>query len=173
MQKLLIVLVFFSVTLSACSLTSIFSPGPAEEVVTVSEDDQEMNSAIERAQETLPLFVDAMQSPAHATDLFTIKAKFPYGTGEAAEHMWVSDLTVTEEGFKGILGNEPEYVKDLQMGDAVDVKQENVTDWMILHDGQMLGGFSVHLLRSRMSETEQIQFDEQVGFTIPEEPLLP
>ena len=87
--------------------------------------------------------------------------------------MWVTDLTVTEEGFKGILGNEPEYVKDHQMGDAVDVKQENVTDWMILHDGQMLGGFSVHLLCSRMSETQQIQFDERVGFTIPEEPLLP
>lgn len=173
MRKLLLILFFFSLSLSACNLLSSIAPDPAEQIVNVSNDDLEMNAAIQRAQETLPLFIEAYQTSSYADDHFTIKVKFPYGTGDAAEHMWITDLTVTEKGFTGILGNEPEYIHDLQMGDTVDVKLENVTDWMILRDGQMLGGFSVHLLRSRMSETEQKQFDEQMGFTIPAEPLLP
>jgi hypothetical protein len=37
----------------------------------------------------------------------------------------------------------------------------------------MLGGYTLHVLRKNMSESERKEMEGQVNFTIPAEPALP
>jgi uncharacterized protein YegJ (DUF2314 family) len=139
----------------------------------VANDDEAMNAAIATAQETLPLFIDAMQTSTDAEAHFAIKVEYPYGSGDDAEHIWVSDLTYDGNRFKGTIGNDPVYVSGLAYGDRVDVQLEEISDWMIIQEGRMLGGYTIHVIRNMMSEREREDFDREAGFTIPEEPELP
>jgi uncharacterized protein YegJ (DUF2314 family) len=102
-----------------------------------------------------------------------IKAKFPYGSSGAAEHMWIGDLAYSGDLFQGTLENDPVYVQDVKLGDRVTVKVEDISDWMIIDDNRMLGGFTLHVIRNRMSEEERKQFDANFGVEIPETPELP
>jgi uncharacterized protein YegJ (DUF2314 family) len=87
--------------------------------------------------------------------------------------MWVSDLSFSSNQFEGVLGNEPVYVGELHLGDHVTVDPQDISDWLIIDNNELLGGFTYHVLRNKMTENERKQFDEEVGFTIPDEPALP
>lgn len=173
MRKKLFFLVLMSTALLACNIFSQVPPGEVGNVENVSTDDSEMNAAIQQAQNTLPLFIEAFQSPKSTQSYFSIKARFPYGTGDDAEHMWIDDLSFNENQFEGIVSNEPVYVHDIQVGDRITVEIADVTDWMIVDDDLLLGGFTIHVLRNRMTTSEREEFDRDFGLIIPDEPALP
>ena len=173
MRNLIFAFLLVGAILGACSFFQAAPSGEAGNVESVSSDDPEMNAAIQEAQDTLSLFIAALEAPAASQTYFGIKAEFPYGEGNSAEHMWVSDLTLVEAGFEGTLLNEPVYVQGLEFGDHVSVATGDVSDWMIIDGERLLGGFTIHVLRSRMSESERTQFDAEFGYTIPDQPALP
>jgi uncharacterized protein YegJ (DUF2314 family) len=132
-----------------------------------------MNAAIQEARDTLSLFVDALQAPTETQSYFAIKVIFPFGEDGSAEHMWVDQLTYADGQFQGVLSNDPVDVTDLTYGDTVTASADEISDWMIVDDGQLLGGYTLHVLRNRMSEAERAQFDADFGVAIPDEPALP
>lgn len=173
MKRFLLIPAFITTLLLSCS---IFSSAPAAErgnVKNVVSDDAAMNAAIQRAQDTLPLFIKALQSPKPTQTYFSVKVRFPYDNAGSGEHMWLDDLSFAENQFEGVLANEPVYVHSLHMGDHVTVDISDVTDWMIIEDDHLLGGFTIHVLRNQMTERERQQFDDQFGISIPDEPALP
>ena len=157
----------------ACSFLSPVPPSEAGNVEMVAGDDTEMNAAILEAQETLPLFIQAFQNPKSTQTYFGIKAKFPYGDGDSAEHLWLSDLSYKNNLFIGVVGNEPVYVKTIQMGDQISVSIADISDWMIIEENRLLGGFTIHALRNNLTPSEREKFDNELGFIISDEPELP
>jgi uncharacterized protein YegJ (DUF2314 family) len=88
--------------------------------------------------------------------------------------LWISNLSLSiDNHFKGIVGNDPVYVKNIKMGDTVSVETENISDWMIIDNGKLLGGFTIYVLRNNLSENERKQFDAEKGFEMGNEPSLP
>jgi uncharacterized protein YegJ (DUF2314 family) len=134
-------------------------------IVEVANNDPEMIAAIEDARNTLYFFLENFQSPKPNQTYFSIKARFPYGA-DSHEHMWIDDLIFSGQEFSGILGNDPRYVLDLKYGDKVTVKVSDVTDWMIVENGKLIGGYTLLVLRNRMSPTEREKFDAQIGLVI-------
>lgn len=117
----------------------------------VPDGDPEMAAAEATARESLPEFIAELKKELAkpTTQLeFSIKTAFPHD--DSFEHMWV-DVERFENGvFHGTLGNEPLYVKNLKVGDAVQVKQDEIEDWIIVDDaGNMRGGFTAKLLMER------------------------
>ena len=161
------------IALISCGHTQKVPTNEEGNIASVSGEDAEMNAAIQRAQDTLPLFIKALQSPKPTQTSFLIKAKFPYGGSNAAEHLWIRDITYNGKQFEGFLANEPLYVQNMHLGDRIIVKMTDVSDWMIIEDGKLLGGFTIYVLRNRMSESERKQFDSQMEYTIGDAPLLP
>jgi len=159
--------------LAACQSTELLPAGEAGNVETVASDDLEMNAAIQQAQGSLDVFIAALASPAPGQTYFSIKARFPYGSGDAAEHMWLDDVAFDGERFEATLANEPIYVSDLHIGDRVTIERERISDWMIVDNGRLLGGFTIYVLRSRLSEDERRQFDEEFGLELGEGPEIP
>jgi len=159
---LLFVLIFFSVS---CIL---FGTGEAGNVVDVSRDDPEMNAAIQEAQNTLDVFIAALQAPKPSQTHFSIKAGFHYGDQGGAEHIWLSDISYDGNLFKGTIGNDVYYVPNLKYGDPVTVLRDNISDWMIVENGKMIGGYTIRVLYCRMSPREQKQFLESIKMIIEE-----
>jgi uncharacterized protein YegJ (DUF2314 family) len=48
-----------------------------------------------------------------------------------------------------------------------------VSDWVLYDGNRLLGGFTILVLRSRMTAEEREQFDADLGYEIGDHPALP
>lgn len=93
-----------------------------------------------------------------------ICAEFP--SGGVPESFWIGDLQYGDEGFKGVVATPASSASDVTNGQSVRVPISSVTDWAYVQDGKLIGGFTIRLLRSRMSETERQSYDSQLPYRI-------
>ena len=136
----------------------------ADKVVPVPADDPEMQAAIERARQTLQEFIEAFQTQDKKERRFLVKA--PFEEDGIVEHMWVADLTIRRDSFDGVLADEPESIKGLKFKQPVTVKQNRISDWMIVEDGTAKGVYTIKVLRNRMSPKERADLDRTLPFKL-------
>ena len=103
-----------------------------------------MNAAIQKAQETLPGFLDALRKRASPNCQYFVKAKFR--EGDASEHMWLTELTVDGNCIHGIVANHPQLLRRPRYRQKVTVIHPQISDWMIDEAGQVEGAFTVEVL---------------------------
>ena len=132
------------------------------DIYDVEASDREMNEAIEKANQTLADFNSALLNPK--IEVKALKVKFQNETD--VEHIWISDVTLKDGKYSGILDNEPEYIKDHKNGDTINIDNKDISDWMYIEDGKLFGGYTIKVLRNRMSESEKKQFDAKNGMQI-------
>jgi len=132
-------------------------------IVQVDKDDPALVEAIARGRATMPDFIRALEaaSPGHRD--FSIKALFP----DIQEHMWISDPRYADGEFTGTLGNTPAGSTSLKLGDEVRVPEAWVTDWKYIDNDVLAGGYTLRLIRNRMSEKARNDFDSRIDFKIP------
>ncbi|MHC5114007.1 MAG: YegJ family protein [Planctomycetota bacterium] len=133
-------------------------------VFLVEEEDEAMTRAIDEARATIDRFIEALQAPSPTQNYFSVKA--PFTDGEDREHIWLSGVSYDGTVFEGEIGNEPADLTSVKLGDRVAVAPDQITDWMIIDDGRLLGGYSIRLLRDRMTEAERREFDAGLPFVI-------
>lgn len=159
----------FAAMLGACSDRQIASPEHAtfdEEsstgpIVTFSNEDVEMNLAVQRAQREVAIFRERLLNPT-ASQQIGLKAKF--GAGNEHEHMWVANPRVEGDGFQGVLANEPAYLQTPKLGDTVTVSVDEVSDWYVYDEGRLQGAYTLRVIRKRLDPENQKLFDESNGF---------
>jgi len=132
------------------------------------QDHAAMDAAIARAKADLATFRSALERPSPTQTYFSVKKPFPYRKDgeEHQEHIWIQDVKLTGNGFTGTVGNEPVDTRDVALGESVLVKDEDVSDWMIVDGGTLIGGFTIRVLRDSLSEQERNSFDQSVPFRI-------
>ncbi len=130
----------------------------------VTDNDTEMNEAIRTANQTLDKFNSALKSGNAEFKYFALKIRFktPYG----GEHIWVSNITLKDNKYFGVVDNLPESTTDVRIGDSIQIVNDNISDWMYIDNQKLRGGFSLRLLRKRMTEPERKQFDAENGLII-------
>jgi len=57
-----------------------------------------------------------------------------------------------------------QIVVDLKIGDEVSFPPAELTDWMYMEDGKIIGGYTIRVLRKRMSAKEGADFDANLQF---------
>ena len=152
--------------LGACS-------GPANEtieregeapVTMIDDDDREMIDAMAKARATLGEFERRLAEPPAAQTMIIIKGRFE--DGDEVEHMWIDQISVTAEGYRGVLGNEPMKLTNVKAGDTVLVARHDVSDWVAVDDGRLVGGYTMRVIRARLPAEERANFDAQNGFRV-------
>lgn len=133
-------------------------------VYKVENEDVEMNEAIRQAKESIELFIVELKAARGPADKFELKVKFEE-EGQN-EHLWLKGLSYDNGFFRGVIANEPVVLKEYSYGQEVMVSYENVTDWMIIDNGLMRGGFTIKALLKKMTEEERKSFLEQLEFKI-------
>ncbi len=135
------------------------------DIYNVTEDDTAMNNAIAYAQKTLPEFDKALSSGDTAYSTFTLKMRFPT-KDNSGEHMWIANIKKKNGEYFGILNNQPEYTDAVKMGDSITVPLKDISDWMFMEGRKLHGGYTIRVLRNRMSDSEKKQFDQEQGMII-------
>ncbi len=135
-------------------------------ITRVPEDDIEMNTAMQKAKDTVDEFItalDAYLAEAKKTMakgdevkyvLFSVKHPFPTDSG-GIEHIWVQDPTYANGKFTGTLAVEPVDIKGLKTGQIVDVPKDEISDWIIQDGKTTRGGFTVKVLLDREKKKQK------------------
>lgn len=132
---------------------------------TLEGSDAEMNKAIEAARSSLSEFEQAIRSNNAHYELFALKVMFPDEVG-GFEHLWITDIFLEDQQYHGFVGNEPQYTLAVEVGQEVTIDPEEISDWMYVESGTLRGGYTLRVLRNRLSPEERAEFDRGLGFTI-------
>jgi uncharacterized protein YegJ (DUF2314 family) len=169
MRALAVLALSASLTLAACGRGGQHARSTSEAsdelpTVGVSPADEEMNAAIREAQRTIEEFERRIAAPTPTQSYASLKVKFE--EAGKVEHIWLDKVRFADGVFEGEIGNAPESIQRLKLGDKVKARLEDISDWMVVDGKQLIGGYSVRLLRKRMSEQERAEFDSGMPFVI-------
>jgi len=161
-----LILTITTLLLAACSGGYDSQTGTRGEAgsARVEKEDAEMIAAMNKARQTLDEFERHLENPAPTQTMHIIKGRFTQG--DKVEHMWLNQIAVTPEGYRGVLGNDPYELTTVKAGDTVVVRREDVSDWVVVDDGRLIGGYTMRVLRSRLPPEERTAFDQQNGIRI-------
>lgn len=141
-------------------------PGEPD-VYYIPDEEKRMEQAIQKARLTFGYFISSLAEPKASQVYFSLKAKFTDGIH--SEHIWLQDISTDESGnFFGVVGNTPIQLENIQLHQQVGVSADNVSDWLIIEDSRLIGGYTIRALRDGMDEGARQQFDASLGFLIDE-----
>ena len=133
--------------------------------VAFHRHDAEMEGAFVSARETFRFFWREVawekRRIVKAWDLVSVKAAFGDDNGEI-EHMWLSDVEFDGQYVSGALQNTPLHV-NARKGDQARVLPSLISDWLLGNAEEVCGGYTVHLLRTRMTAQERGEHDRAWG----------
>lgn len=139
----------------------------SQETFILEGTDAEMNDAIREARSTLDEFTAAFRLRQVDHSGYALKVMYPDQVG-GHEHVWITDLSLEDGVFSGIVGNVPEYTIEVEAGQYVTVNPEAISDWMYLDGGVLRGGYTLRVLYNRMSPGLRKEFETNSGFVIEE-----
>lgn len=163
MMKFYILIFLFGGLTASCQSQNNDSSEPP--TIKVESDDEQMNKAIKTAIATLPQFKTALQSKNQNLKYFALKVRFDLANG-GGEHIWVNSLSLKNDKFYGVVNNEPEFTKEVKMGDKIEIDPKRITDWMYADLDKLKGGYTIRALRNKLKGEERVQFDKEIGFVI-------
>ena len=121
-------------------------------IVGVRAADAEMNTAIARARDTLPTFWASCDAPKPTETGHALKVRFDVGS--EVEHIWVIDVKKLSDGnYSGRFANDPSDLPG-NIGDQVEFKQIDISDWMFMRNEKVVGGETIKALLKSMPEEE-------------------
>jgi uncharacterized protein YegJ (DUF2314 family) len=139
---------------------------PGEPIAREFEaSDPEMAAAIAAARASVGSLIERLRSlRAEGAD---VSVKVPLQIKDRVEHLWLHDLDFRDGAFHGNIANLPVGDGGWSLGDAVAAKPEEISDWMVVRDGTLYGGFTIVVVRRRLSEEQRREFDASVDFVTP------
>lgn len=168
---------------------------PTESVIPMSNtenpvflspgDDPEMAAASKKARQTFKYFwrelswenrriipgLEVAAVKASLADPAEVQAENPDGL--EVEHMWLLDVDFDGRHVEGTLINTPHSLKSFQEGQRVKIAGKQLGDWMYVCMGEVCGGFTIDLMRSRMEAGERKQHDRAWGHDFGDVGIVP
>jgi uncharacterized protein YegJ (DUF2314 family) len=115
--------------------------------------DEEILQISEEARNTLPGFFRQLTRGGGA-EHFCVKYPFTAdkGSGVNTEQVWLAGISFKNGVYYGILANTPQYLDGLKKGDKVSFSMDEITDWMYVRGGKIVGGDSIKYLLEKTPE---------------------
>ena len=142
---------------------SMQHPPARDNLMPVKISDGGMNRAIEEARRTLPEFLRAFSRPMRNQSEFMLKARFE--VGGQGEHVWLEDLDLSRATPRGRIANKPQ-VLDFGFMQRVSFQWPDVSDWMYVEDGSLVGGHTTRFIRSSLNSHDRAVMDARSPFSI-------
>jgi len=112
-------------------------------VVNLDYTDKKTAEAVEEARRRWPEFVEAFAG--RGEEPFLAKVRFSHG--DIVEHMWMEVSACDLESVTGEVVNRPFKLPKPREGDVVTAPLSDLSDWMMIVDGEPVGGFVEAILR--------------------------
>ncbi len=126
------------------------------QTVQVPTDDAAMNAAIEKARSTIDGFWTKLNKHGDNEQNFAVKLAVSDGTN--TEHFWCTDISVEGAKKQCAIGNDPELVTNVKLGQRVDIDPAIISDWMYMRDGRIVGGQTIRAIIPMLPADQQEQY---------------
>jgi uncharacterized protein YegJ (DUF2314 family) len=168
--------IYLIIAISALALQSIISAQAADTgqdlenssveppYVEVPKDHTAMHHAVTEARKTVGEFIAALNHPAPGQQDFEIKK--PFIQKGQVEHIWLSDVQFVGNRFQGRVDNQPRKIQGLKLDQLVSVKPNEISDWLYIDHGKLVGGYTVRVQYNELSPKEKQEFDRAADFKI-------
>jgi uncharacterized protein YegJ (DUF2314 family) len=123
-----------------------------------------MRSAVKEARKTVKSFINALEHPGPGQQDFEVKK--PFIQGSEVEHIWLSDVRFINHHFEGRIDNRPRKITGVKLGQIVSVEPKDISDWLYIDNGKLVGGYTVRVHYSELSPEQKQVFDRQADFKI-------
>ncbi len=130
----------------------------------VEKSDEPINTAIETARQSVDTFIHSLGDPSPSSELHSVKVRLE--ADDFVEHMWLEPVHYRDGSFTGTLDSKPVHITTMERGDSVTVAKEDISDWMYVDGGMLVGGYTVRVLHSRLSDEERAEAIQRHGFAI-------
>jgi len=108
--------------------------------------------AIAKARETLPTFWQVFQRRERGESHFALKVKVT--DTEGTEYFWVTDIARLDGKIMGTINNEANIVASVKFGDRIEIYDADISDWLYMRNGKMVGNHTVRPLFKKMPASE-------------------
>jgi len=132
----------------------------------IAEENKAMDRAVETAQKTVKKFIAVLRSPKGNQGRFAVKK--PIVEGDKVEHIWLTEVSFDGHLFHGKVDNEPVDIKGARLGQEVSVAANEISDWMYVEDGKLVGGYTIAAMLQHMTPAEKQQFETDADCQITE-----
>ena len=126
--------------------------------VQITEENKAMDRAVQTAHKTVDKLIEALRSPKGNQSRFAVKK--PFVEGDKVEHIWLKDVSFDGKLFHGKVDNAPVDIKGVRLGQEVSVSPNEISDWMYVQDGRLVGGYTICAMCENMSPEEKQQFEQ-------------
>lgn len=121
-------------------------------------NDKAMERAVQKARRTVNKLIVVLRSPKANQSRFAVKK--PFLEGDKVEHIWVNEISFDGRVFHGKIDNIPLHIKGVRLGQKVTLSPNEISDWMYVQDGRLVGGYTIHAMCKNMSPAEKKKFEE-------------
>jgi uncharacterized protein YegJ (DUF2314 family) len=128
----------------------------AEDHISNISDSQELIAASQKAKGKLPELQKAFSAGLEPGEFIQVKAPFATTRG-GREWMWVEVTAWNGDHILGLLENDPEDVPDLQAGQKVEVRQQDVFDYIHQFPDKRTEGNTTSDIIRKMDESSSSQ----------------
>ena len=126
----------------------------AETVIDVPNGDSEMAAAVAKARASLPLFWASYEAPKPSEGGHSLKVRFPYPPNNG-EHIWMAEVRKLADGlYSGRFANAPVHLPGKHVGDLVSFREADISDWMFMRNGKIVGGETIRPMLKSMPKAE-------------------
>ncbi|HLP83124.1 MAG TPA: DUF2314 domain-containing protein [Phycisphaerales bacterium] len=133
-----------------------------DNVVSFKEDDAGMAAAIAQARQTTDTFLARLNQPSTPNDYVAVKIALPTTDG-SLEHIWCGNVQFANGVFTATIANDPRDTQ-YKFGQQVTAPKAEISDWMYVQDGKLVGGYTIRYMHSTMTPDEQTKFREGMPF---------
>jgi uncharacterized protein YegJ (DUF2314 family) len=130
----------------------------------VPKDQAAMHNAVIEARRTVRQFLKALKHPATGQEDFEVKKVFTQG--DQIEHLWLTDVQLVGNHLEGRVDNQPRKITGVKLGQAVSVYPKEISDWLYVDHGNLVGGYTVRVRYNELPPKEKQEFDREANFKI-------
>jgi uncharacterized protein YegJ (DUF2314 family) len=134
------------------------------EFYQVPKNNPAMHLAVQEARKTIKTFIAALGHPGPGQQDFELKKRFVQG--DQVEHIWLSDVKIVGNHFEGKIDNQPRKIQGLTLGQVVSVKRNEISDWLYIDNGTLVGGYTVRAHYNELTPQQKKEFDREADFKI-------
>jgi uncharacterized protein YegJ (DUF2314 family) len=125
--------------------------------VTLPNEDREMEEAKAMARRTLPDFWSRLASPPVGEEGFALKVALPFGDNNT-EHIWTRDVERRNGKVSVVINNVPRDVKGVVIGQRIEVDESQISDWMFVRRGKIVGNYTMRPLLKRIPPQDAARY---------------
>jgi uncharacterized protein YegJ (DUF2314 family) len=159
MFRLLFLFSLCATFLPSCLKQPVVDTTGRPSTVITAQADRELLRIADEARAGLPVFFRQMARAEAGESNFSVKHPFYMDEGGdvGTEHIWLTGIHFKNGRYYGKLAGTPVHLSGLKKGETITFIADDITDWMYVKDGKIVGGWSIKYLLEQIPKDKRTE----------------